>query len=54
MFFIFINNLMGTGWLQKIASNKRNYFKPLKRAMAIPFFFFFFFFQFPPPRLHFC
>ena len=31
---------MGTGWSQKIASNKRIFFKLLKRAMATLIFFF--------------
>ena len=33
----FFNNLIGTGWLQKITGNKRGYFKILKRAMGIFF-----------------
>ena len=34
----FFNNLVGTGWLQKITGNRRDYFKLLKRAMGIFFF----------------
>ena len=45
-FFFLINNLKGKVWLRKIAGNKHNFFKLLKRAMGLSLFFFFLFFFF--------